>query len=199
MRGWVFAVAVALCAGAAVLPASAQNAGGGGGKGEAADVAEQLVIQMQRWYEALAAEGRLPSVFTGITAEPRQLIVELDSLSFDADKRRDFLIWLGRRYKLVAYAYAARNEMPKTAREGTLEVHASSSAKNVSAAYSIVRRDGGKIVHVRTGYRSDAASDPSNPHPLFGLHRSLRGLGATRENEFEQTWKGLESKVVWRR
>ena len=77
---------------------------GAGGKaarrnGSNPDVAEQLVVQVQKWFETLAAQGKMPRVFTGITREPRQLIIELDSLQFDDAQRRDFLIWLSRKYR----------------------------------------------------------------------------------------------------
>src|SRR5262245_58899494 len=81
--------------------------------GDAADVAEQLVAQAEKWFEVLGAQGRVPRVFSGITPEARQFIVELDSLPFDHAKRRDFLIWLSQKYAVVAYAYAT----PVTAQE----------------------------------------------------------------------------------
>jgi hypothetical protein len=62
------------------------------GKTEPDDVAEQLVVQVHGWFTNLAAQGKIPRVFTGISPDARQFIVELDSLTFDDVKRREFII-----------------------------------------------------------------------------------------------------------
>src|ERR1700704_4941470 len=77
-------------------------------KTDVADVAEQLVAQVQGWFVNLGAQGKVPRVFTGITRDARQFVVELDVLTFDHVKRRDFMIWLSQKFSLVAYAYATR-------------------------------------------------------------------------------------------
>ena len=61
-------------------------------KAEVVDLAEQLVAQAEKWFETLGAQGKMPRVFSGITRDARQLIIELDSLPFDQVKGREFLI-----------------------------------------------------------------------------------------------------------
>ena len=78
------------------------------GRATSADVAEQLVAQVQGWFVNLGAQGKVPRVFTGITRDARQFVVEFDGLTFDHVKRRDFMIWLGQKFSLIAYAYATR-------------------------------------------------------------------------------------------
>jgi len=48
-----------------------------------ADVSEQLVPQLQAGYERLGTQGKVPRMFTAITPDGRQLIVEIDRLHFD--------------------------------------------------------------------------------------------------------------------
>ena len=83
MRLCLFAFAALLMVSAHALGTRAQaqearQPGAGAAKEDAADMAEQLVRQVQQWYETLGAQGQLPRVFTGITPEPRQLVIELD-------------------------------------------------------------------------------------------------------------------------
>ena len=61
-------------------------------RAETRDIAEQLVPQMQSWFNELGKSARVPIVFTGITKEPRQLIVELDGLNLEPEERRRFLV-----------------------------------------------------------------------------------------------------------
>ena len=107
-----------------------------------ADIAEQLIVQAHGWFENLAVQGKVPRVFTGITRDARQFIVELDSLDFDQDKRRDFMIWLSRKFGVIAYAYATRvfrqaesGAEPKEA----LDIYASSLGKDAATSFSILR------------------------------------------------------------
>jgi len=206
MRACLFAFVLSLSAIAHALhaPALAQDAQkppAATSKDGVADLAEQLVAQVQQWFETLGAQGKMPRVFTGITRDARQLIIELDGLPFDQGKQRDFLIWLSRKHDLVAYAYAARVGKPKTSGGDevaeTLEIHASSFDKDVSASLSVTRQPDGSIRYARDAYVSERAKDPNDP-TFLGLHRSADTVDGASSQEFEKLWATLESKVFWR-
>src|SRR6476659_5545543 len=86
MRACLFAVVFGLFALSLHTCAQAQDAQQprtASSKTEPDDVAEQLVVQVHGWFTNLAAQGKIPRVFTGISPDARQFIVELDSLTFD--------------------------------------------------------------------------------------------------------------------
>ena len=164
------------------------------------DVAEQLVIQVQQWFETLGAQGKMPRVFTGVTRNASQLIIELDNLPYDDARRRDFLIWLSQRYELAAYAYAtpvALQKAPDRDAVESLDIYASSSDKDVLASYSISRHPSGSISFARASDSSEPAKDHSDGQIFLGLHRSGSTASSGGE-EFEKVWATLESKVYWR-
>jgi len=126
-------------------------------KAEVVDLAEQLVAQAEKWFETLGAQGKMPRVFSGITRDARQLIIELDSLPFDQVKGREFLIWLGQRYDLVAYAYATRVMQQAAGRDDpveALDIYASSFDKDVFARLALTRQPDGSIRYSRDEYLS---------------------------------------------
>jgi tetratricopeptide (TPR) repeat protein len=182
------------------LAQGAQHPSGTTLKGDVADIAEQLVAQAQKWFETFGAEGKVPRVFTGITRDARQLIIELDSLPFDDVKRRDFMIWLSQRYDLIAYAYATQvtKQVPGRADPTeALDIYASSLEKDVFADLSITRQPDGSIRYVRDVYVSEDAKDHRD-QIFFGLHRFPRSAVITSSKELEDIWATLESKVYWR-
>jgi CHAT domain-containing protein/tetratricopeptide (TPR) repeat protein len=169
-------------------------------KEDVSDIAEQLVAQAQKCFDTLGAQGKVPRVFTGITHDGRQLIIELDSLPFDHVKRRDFLIWLSRTYRLVAYAYATRVMKHASGRDDlveALDIYASSFAKDVFASLSITRQFDGSIRYVRDVYLSEDAKEQRD-QIFLGLHRPSHSASVTNSKEFEDVWATLESKVYWR-
>ena len=169
-------------------------------KANVADIAEQLVDQAQKWFETLGAQGKVPRVFTGITRDARQLIIELDSLPFDHVKRRDFLIWLSQRYSLVAYAYATHVMKQASGRNDlveALDIYASSFDKDVFANLSMTRQPDGSIRYVRDAYVSEDAKEQKD-QILLGLHRLSHSANITSSKEFEDVWATLEGKVYWR-
>src|SRR5262245_58909594 len=167
-----------------------------------ADVAEQLVAKVQKWFETFAAQGKVPRVFTGITPEPRQLIIELDRLQLDDTKRRDFLVWLSQKYRLAAYAYATRVTKPQ-APDGrddvgeALTIYASSTGRDVFARFSIARQSDGSIRYAREAYQADGA-DMITGHQFLGLHRTPRSTNTANNEEFDKIWATLEPEVYWR-
>ena len=169
-------------------------------KAEVADLAEQLVAQAEKWFETLGAQGKMPRVFTGITRDARQLIIELDSLPFDQVKGREFLIWLGQRYDLVAYAYATRVMQQAAGRDDpveALDIYASSFDKDVFARLALTRQPDGSIRYGRDVYVSEHAKE--QPDLMFlGLHRPSHSAGLTNSKQFEDVWATLEGKVFWR-
>jgi CHAT domain-containing protein len=207
MRACVVALVFALFAFAHALQMDAQAQGAQRPatttpKADVADIAEQLVAQVQQWFETFARQGQVPRVFTGITREPRQLIVELDGLQFDDAKRRDFLIWLSQKNRLAAYAYATR--VTKLEAPGgrddlgeSLAIYASSSGRDVFARFSIARQPDGSIRYAREDYQADGA-DMITGHEFLGLHRAPRSADPRNNEEFDKIWAMLEAKVYWR-
>ena len=197
----ILAVSLFLLADAVQLGAHAQGAPGTPtGKTDVADVAEQLVAQVQGWFVNLGAQGKVPRVFTGITRDARQFVVELDGLTFDHVKRRDFMIWLGQKFSLIAYAYATRVMVQKgTGGNGpveALDIYASSLERDVSASFSIVRNPDGSVTYAREAYRSEAAKDQGD-QIFLGLHRPPNSSKTASNEEFDKTWAGLEPNVYW--
>ena len=205
MRACVVALVVSLFAFAHTLQIGAQAQGtqhpaATTPKGDVADLAEQLVAQAEKWFETLGAQGKMPRVFTGITRDARQLIIELDSLPFDQVKQREFLIWLGQRYDLVAYAYATRVMKQTVGRDDpveALDIYASSFDKDVFANLSITRQPDGSIRYVRDVYLSEHAKEQTD-QMFLGLHRPSHAASVKNSKEFEDVWATLEGKVFWR-
>ena len=199
MRACVVALVFSLFAFAHTLQMGAHAQDATTPKGGVADLAEQLVAQAEKWFETLGAQGKMPRVFSGITRDARQLIIELDSLPFDQVKRRDFLIWLSRKYDLVAYAYATHITKQAVGQDGlveSLDIYASSFDKDVLANLSITRKPDGSIKYARDAYVSEGAQEQPD-QTFLGLHRGLRPAGTT-DKEFEDAWATLEGKVFWR-
>ena len=191
-----FPFALQTCA----LAQGMQHPAGTTSKGDVADIAEQLVAQAQKWFETFGAEGKVPRVFTGITRDARQLIIELDSLPFDDVKRRDFMVWLSQRYDLVAYAYATHVTKRASGRDDpveALDIYASSFDKDVFADLSITRQPDGSIRYVRDVYLAEEARERTD-QMFVGLHRPSHSASVTNGQEFEDVWATLESKVYWR-
>ena len=205
MRACVVALVVSLFAFAHTLQIGAQAQGtqhpaATTSKGDVADLAEQLVAQAEKWFETLGAQGKMPRVFTGITRDARQLIIELDSLPFDQVKQRDFLIWLSQRYDLVAYAYATHVTKQAVGRDDpveALDIYASSFDKDVFASLSITRQPDGSIRYVRDVYLSEHAKEQTD-QIFLGLHRPSHAASVKNSKEFEDVWATLEGKVFWR-
>ena len=204
MRASIVAFMFALCVlvGAPQVEAQAQDAQQTPAIDTQADIAEQLVVQVRQWFGTFAAQGQVPRIFTGITREPRQIIIKLDDLQFDNAKLRDFLIWLSQKYRLAAYAYATRFTepqvpgAPKDSAEA-LAIYASSSGKDAFAKFSIARQPDGSIRYTRELYQVDVA-DMITEHDFFGLHRVPRSADSASTEEYEKVWGPLEDKVYWR-
>jgi CHAT domain-containing protein/tetratricopeptide (TPR) repeat protein len=169
-------------------------------KTSTADLAEQLADQVQGWFENLGAQGKVPRVFTGITRDAKQFIIELDGLPFDHIKRREFMIWLTQKFSLVAYAYATRVMKQDIGEERLIEaldIYASSLEKDVSVSFSMARSTEGRITYSRQAYHSEAAKN--QPDQIFlGLHRTPKSPDAAGNEEFEKAWAELEPAVYWR-
>jgi CHAT domain-containing protein/tetratricopeptide (TPR) repeat protein len=169
-------------------------------KTDVADVADQLLAQVQGWFVNLGSQGKVPRLFTGVTRDARQFIVEFDGLPFDHVKRREFMIWLGQQFNLLAYAYATR-VMAQKGTGGTdpieaLDIFASSLEKDVSASFSIVRNADGSITYARKTYSSKPASDQSD-EVFLGLHRPPNSSRNGSSAEFDKVWATLEPNVYW--
>ena len=164
-----------------------------------ADVSEQLVPQLQAGYERLGTQGKVPRMFTAITPDGRQLIVEIDRLRFDDVKRRNFMIWLCQKYHVIAYAYATRvlkqGAPGQDPREG-LDIFASSFHKNVAASFSIVRNTSGSITYRQEAYSSENAKDQTG-QMFLGLLRPDSYPSAVANDEFETMWAAIEPTVYW--
>ena len=155
---------------------------------------------MHGWFQNLAAQGKVPRVFTGITRDARQLIVELDGLSFDQGKRRDFLIWLSQKFGVVAYGYATRVFRQTKSGEGpkeALDIYASSLQRDVAISFSMLRNPDGSISYQRQAYLSEDAKDPRD-QIFLGLHRLGGSISSADTTEFEKAWKMLEPSVYWK-
>lgn len=166
--------------------------------GSADDIAEQLAAQVEQWFANLAKRGEIPRAFTGVTPDGRQLIVILNGLPFDHVKRRDFLIWLCQKYRMIAYAYATH--VGKMLEHGTVEgldIYASSYTKDVFISLSLDRHVDGSIHYARDFYLSEPAKVQKN-QIFAGLHRSFQSSNLASREEFEKVWANLESKVQWR-
>lgn len=105
------------------------------------DIAVNLAGEVATWLQNLGAKGALPRAFTGITREGKQAIVILTGLPFDHVQRREFIIWLCRQEKFVAYAYATHVGVADDDFRVTeaLDVYASSDRYDVSITFSIKR------------------------------------------------------------
>lgn len=164
------------------------------------DMAEQLVPQMQGWFAELGKSARVPIVFTGITGEPRQLIVELDALSLEPEARRRFLIWLTRKLDLAAYGYAARKVAEGHAPDAVdevLEIFASSRSRDALAVFRLIRDDG-RISYDKISERS---VDPKSPPdlPFHGLLHATETISAEEGAAFEGAWASLGPGITWRK
>jgi CHAT domain-containing protein/tetratricopeptide (TPR) repeat protein len=150
-------------------------------------------------FEHRGTQGKVPRVFTGITPDGRQFIVEFDRLPFDRAKRRNFMIWLCQRYRVIAYAYGTRvlsqGESGQDPTEG-LVIFASSFHKDVAARFSIVRNTNGSITYQQETYSSENATDETG-QIFLGLHRPGSSPSAVTNEEFETTWATLEPNVFW--
>ena len=189
-----------MLAGAAMSQEMPAGPAGPAAQGSTRDIADQLVPQMLSWYAGLGKSGRVPVVFTGITNEPRQLIVELDSTGVEPEERRRFLLWLVRKLDLAAYGYAARRaESGATpdAVEETLEIFASSRSRDALGVYRL-RRDSGHIAYEQSSVTSAAPKIPPDL-PLHGLVRANDEIPSDTSADYEKAWAALEPKIVWRK
>ncbi len=199
----IIALAILLCQ----LPimASAGDKPAGPSAPEATrDIAEQLVPQVLGWFAELGKSGRVPVVFTGITREPRQLIVELDAVGPEPEARRRFVIWLARKLDLAAYAFAAPvvreapapGVVPGETVEERLEIFASSRGRDALGVYRLVREDG-RIAYEQVSITS---TDPKSPPdlPFHGLLRAPGEISTDESTAFDAAWTSLQSKITWR-
>ena len=117
------------------------------------------------------------------------MIKELDSLDFDQDKRRDFMIWLSRKFGVIAYAYATRvfqqAEWGGEPKEALLDIYASSLGKDAATSFSILRNADGSITYQRQAHFSEDAKDQRD-EIFLGLHRSGGSASTSRNEEFEK-------------
>lgn len=164
------------------------------------DIAEQLVGQVQRWFEVLAAQGETPRVFTAILRNSSQFSVSLAGLSLDPVKRRDFLIWLCNEYDVVAYAYATRVMKTKTASVDdlveALDINASSYTMDVFASLRLIRRPDGIVNYVRESYVAREAEGETE-EIFWGLQRKHRNVSGADIPAFRGMWARLAKQVHW--
>ena len=161
------------------------------------DMAVILAGEVAIWLQNLGAKGALPRVFTGITREGKQAIVILTGLPFDHVQRREFIVWLCRHEKFVAYAYATHVGVADddfTVTEA-LDIYASSDRHDVSITFSIKREANGIIQFCNR--RDIILPAKLNNGVFFGLQRSSQ-TGSDNDHElFRTSWDRLTDTIVW--
>ncbi|ABE61034.1 hypothetical protein Nham_0133 [Nitrobacter hamburgensis X14] len=183
---WLRGRAVALERGTSI-PADAQN-----------DLALILLNEFSEWYRALAPKGTLPRAFTGVSSNGRQAVIILADLPLDHVQRREFLIWLCRNEKFIAYAYGTRVGIANDSDSFTegLDIYASSDRYDASRTLGVERQDG-SFIQLTEHSHSLLPSNPANGI-FFGLQRSNKTIAPDSEVAFLGIWQNLKSKVMWR-
>jgi hypothetical protein len=168
-------------------------------KEASSDLASVLASEFVVWFEALGAKGVLPRAFTGVTQGGKQAVVVLTGLPIDRIQRRDFLIWLCRNEEFTAYAYATQVGVADDKLSGfteALDIYASSDRYDVSQTLSIDRQANGAIQFLSQHHAVLQAKDGNGV--FFGLQRSDKTIPSSSDGLFQDLWRDLKSKAMWR-
>lgn len=162
------------------------------------DLALVLIGEFSAWFETFGVEGILPRAFTGVTSDGKQAVIILTGLPLDHIQRREFLIWLCRTEGFVAYAYGTQVGIADDTSSFTegLDIYASSYHYDASRTLGIERQTGGKI-RLSEQHRALLPAKPENGL-FFGLQRSNKSIPANNERVFQDLWRDLKSKAMWR-
>lgn len=168
-------------------------------KEASSDLASVLASELVVWFQALGAKGVLPRAFTGVTQGGKQAVVVLTGLPIDNNQRRDFLIWLCRNEEFTAYAYATQVGVADDNLSGfteALDIYASSDRYDVSQTLSIDRQANGAIQFFGQHHAALQAKDGNGV--FFGLQRSNKTIPSSSDGLFQDLWRDLKSKAMWR-
>jgi hypothetical protein len=164
----------------------------------ATELAPLLAAEFAEWHRTLGKKGAIPRAFTGVTGNGEQAIIVLSGLPLDRIQRRQFLIWLCRTEKFVAYAYST--EVGIAGEDGNaieaLDIYASSPGLDFSKTM-LIRKDGDNAVSFLDEHEAALPSKSDNG-PFFGLQRSAEVIPAQNEELFTALWKELRPKVLRR-
>jgi hypothetical protein len=152
-----------------------------------------------RMATASPAGRSIPRAFTGVTQGGKQAVVVLTGLPIDRIQRRDFLIWLCRNEEFTAYAYATQVGVADDNLSGfteALDIYASSDRYDVSQTLSIDRQANGAIQFFSQHHAVLQAKDGNGV--FFGLQRSNKTIPSSSDGLFQDLWRDLKSKAMWR-
>jgi len=161
------------------------------------DLAAVLVAEFSIWFQNLGTKGILPRAFTGVTKGDKQVVTVLTSLPLDHIQRKQFLVWLCRNERFVAYAYGTHVEIAQeswTVTEG-FDIFASSNRYDVGKTLRIERREG----TIQFFVQHHAVRPAKQENELFyGLQQSNEVFASDNEALFRELWADLKSKSMWR-
>jgi hypothetical protein len=154
-----------------------------------------LVAELQDWYSNLEDYGLGLRSFTGITREGVQCVTPLTGIGMGGQQGREFLIWLIREERFVAYAYAfpagTYDEATKTLRD-TLLINASCEEETVCLGLTLVTRDDLRV------YRPTGRSVNPGWQPYMRLQFSDDKIDAESSALFANIWAQLRPHAMFR-
>ena len=163
------------------------------------DLAVALVAEFNGWFQNLAAKGIIPRAFTGVTKEGKQGIVILTGLPLDHVQRRNFLIWLCRTEKFIAYAYGTEVVVAETLATTSrgIDIYASSDRYDATKTLSIEKQpDGSYRFHDR--FYKVLPTKSTEDFLFFRLQQSTDSTSRSEQDLFSALWMDLKPKVMWR-
>lgn len=163
------------------------------------DLAAVLAYEFAVWFERNGAQGSLPTAFSGITKDGKQVIFFLTGFPFNHVQRRDFLIWLCRAEQFVAYVYGTHVERIDRASNVTegVEISASSDRNDVSQSLRVERLPDGTFKISEEHYAVMPVS-PENGIYCGLLQRPADQISNDDQEWFRKLWKDAAPHVMWR-
>ena len=164
------------------------------------DLAAVLAAEFEGWLRNLSSKGVILRTFTGVTANGSQVTLILSGLPLTRVQRRDFLIWLCRTQRFVAYAYASHvgifNEDGAGGSSEGINIYASSDLYDVSKALGVTRLPDG--THELTIRYDGIAPAGSSDCVFLGLQRRSDSIAPDDEALFRDLWTRIKPKSLWR-
>jgi hypothetical protein len=166
------------------------------------DLAVALSSEFEAWFRDNCAKGALRRSFTGVTKDGVQAVVILTGSPFDHVERRDFIIWLCRKEKFIAYAYGTPvgrlSDDTSTVTEG-LDIFASSDRYSVEVDFDIDKLADDTFQLSELHRSVMPVGRESGMGEIFcGLQRSTNEISSDKEELFQRVWKDLKPKSMWR-
>jgi hypothetical protein len=168
---------------------------------DAADLAELLAAEAEDWLYNLSHRGLIPRAFVGVTDNDQKFVLELADTSLDHTNRLQFLEWLCRTQRVVAYAYITHvakltNENGPNNLEECVDIYASSLTRDVCIVLGFDRHSDGSLKYKRSSLDSWPATDI--PRVLFlGLQRSDTSTDERQAESFKRIWDDAGPAVIW--